>query len=64
MNNTQNESGETFRITGNWNAQSRQLKKIFTQLTSTDLRFKSGNEEELLSRLESKLISFIKSVRR
>jgi len=60
---------ETFKITGNWEVQSRELKKIFSQLTLADLKYNSGKEDELLARLQRKLnkerdevISFIKSV--
>jgi uncharacterized protein YjbJ (UPF0337 family) len=55
MDTTQNKSGENFKITGNWNTQSKQLKEKFPQLTDADLKFESGKENELLSRLQSRL---------
>lgn len=55
MDTTQSKSGATFKITGNWNAQSKQLKEKFPQLTDADLKFESGKENELLSRLQTKL---------
>lgn len=55
MDTSQNKSNETFKITGNWNAQSEQLKEKFSQLTDADLKFEAGKENELLSRVESRL---------
>jgi uncharacterized protein YjbJ (UPF0337 family) len=55
MDTTQKKNGETFKITGNWNSQSKQLKEKFPQLTDSDLKFETGKEEELLSRLQTKL---------
>lgn len=55
METTQSKNGETFKITGNWENQSKQLKEKFTQLTDSDVKFETGKEEELLSRLQTKL---------
>ena len=55
METTQRKNGETFKITGNWEAQSKQLKEKFSQLTDADLKFEIGKENELLSRMETKL---------
>jgi hypothetical protein len=45
----------TFKISWNWETQSNQLKKKFSLLTDADLKFETGKESELLSRLELKL---------
>jgi len=52
---TQSKSGDTFKITGNWETQSKQIKQQFTQLTETDLKLETGKEEELLSRMQTRL---------
>lgn len=49
-----NDNG-AFKIGGNWDAQSKELKGKFSQLTDADLRFESGKENELLDRVESRL---------
>ena len=55
MENTQNKNVEAFKITGNWEDQSKQLKEKYTQLTDADLKFETGKENELLARIESRL---------
>ena len=50
-----NLNGAPFKITGNWNSQSRILKEKFAQLTDADLKYEAGKEEELLSRVEARL---------
>lgn len=45
----------TFKITGNWNNQSKELKNKFSQLTDADLKFETGKEEDLLKRMETRL---------
>ena len=50
-----NKNNETFKITGNWDVQSKQLKEKFSQLTDADLKFETGKENELLSRVETRL---------
>ena len=45
----------TFKITGNWDVQSKSLKKKFNQLTDADLKFEHGKENELLGRIENRL---------
>ena len=69
METTQKKSSENFKIGGNWEAQSKQIKAKFPQLTDADLKFEAGKEEELLSRLQSRLgknreevIDIVKSV--
>ena len=51
----QNKTPETFKMTGNWEAQSKQLKTKFSQLTDADLKFETGKEAELLGRVQSRL---------
>lgn len=55
MDTTQNKKGDTFKVTGNWAAQSKQLKENYSQLTDADLKFEIGKENELLSRVETRL---------
>jgi uncharacterized protein YjbJ (UPF0337 family) len=58
---TQNKTGETFKaaesfkITGNWETQSKELKTKFIQLTDADLKIEAGKEEEMLGRLQTRL---------
>jgi hypothetical protein len=54
MENTQNKT-EDFKITGNWEDQSKQLKEKYTQLTDADLKFEVGMENELLTRIQGRL---------
>ncbi|MDA9563470.1 hypothetical protein N9R81_02205 [Flavobacteriales bacterium] len=51
----QNVQGVPFKITGNWNEQSKLLKGKFSQLTDPDLKFEAGKEKELLEKLEIRL---------
>lgn len=51
----QKNTNQVFKITGNWNEQSKQLKEKFPQLTDADLKFEEGKEEELLKRIETRL---------
>jgi len=46
---------EAFKIGGNWEAQSGQLKQQFSALSESDLKFETGKENELLGRLQTKL---------
>ncbi len=55
MDTNQNKTPEAFKITGNWDAQSKQLKQKFSQLTDADLKFETGKENELLGRVETRL---------
>ncbi len=52
---TTNKTNEVFKITGDWAAQSKQLKEKFSQLTDADLKFEPGKEQELLGRVETRL---------
>lgn len=55
MDTTQNKSTPAFTITGNWTDQSKTLKEKFSQLTDADLKFETGKENELLTRVETRL---------
>ena len=55
MEATKNKSVETFKIAGNWDAQSKELKQKFSQLTDADLKVETGKENEMLSRVETRL---------
>lgn len=46
---------EAFKMKGDWKDQSKQLKSRFSTLTDEDLKFESGKENELLSRVEKRL---------
>lgn len=52
--NSENKT-ESFKISGDWNKQSQQLKEKFNQLTDSDLKFEPGKENELLQRVETRL---------
>lgn len=55
MDITQNKNEDGFKMIGNWDEQSKLLKEKFSQLTDADLKFESGKENELLTRLETRL---------
>ncbi|HEY3405476.1 MAG TPA: hypothetical protein VGK59_18965, partial [Ohtaekwangia sp.] len=46
---------QPFRITGDWSILSKNLQKKFPQLTEADLKFETGEEDELIKRLETRL---------
>lgn len=55
MENSNNKTAESFKITGNWETQSKELKSKFSQLTDADLKFEPGKENDLLKRVETRL---------
>lgn len=55
MEKNHNNGNEGFKITGNWDEQSKILKEKFNQLTDADLKFEVGKESELLTRVETRL---------
>lgn len=55
MENSNKNTGEAFKITGDWATQSKQLKSKFSQLTDADLKFETGKESDLLKRVETRL---------
>lgn len=54
-NSKDQKTTETFKITGDWKNQSKQLKNKYPQLTDEDLKFESGKEDELVKRVENRL---------
>lgn len=48
-------SSMDFKIKGNWENQSKELKKKYPQLNDSDLKFESGKEIELVNRLAKTL---------
>jgi uncharacterized protein YjbJ (UPF0337 family) len=54
MDNTK-KSNESFTVTGNWEKQSKTLKETFPKLTDSDLKFETGKERNLLSRIQTRL---------
>jgi len=50
MGPSQIKKSDVFRITGNWDVQSRKLKEKYAQLSDTDLKFETGKDNELLDR--------------
>lgn len=46
---------DSFKVTGNWDAQSVALKVMFSQLTDADLKFEWGKEDDLLNRVARRL---------
>jgi hypothetical protein len=55
MNTENKQNNETFKITGDWNIQSKELKTKFSRLTDSDLKYETGKENELLSRVQARL---------
>jgi uncharacterized protein YjbJ (UPF0337 family) len=55
METKPSKSTEPFKITGNWNAQSKILQEKFPQLTDADLKFETGKEEQILGRIEARI---------
>jgi hypothetical protein len=55
MNTAKQNGNETITLAGDWNAQSKDLKTRYTQLTDADLNFEPGKENELISRVQSRL---------
>lgn len=48
-------TSDAFKITGKWKPQAAALKAKFPQLTDADLKFEVDQEDELLTRLETRL---------
>lgn len=44
-----------FKIIGNWENSAKQLKKRHSNLSLEDLKFETGKESDLLSRIGSRL---------
>ena len=54
-NSKDQKSTEAFKMVGDWNNQSKQLKTKYSQLTDEDLKFEAGKENDLLQRVEKRL---------
>lgn len=48
-------TSDAFKVKGNWADQSRDLKSRFSELTDEDLKIEQGKENEMLSRVETRL---------
>jgi len=46
---------ELFKVSGDWNKQSKALKTKFPKLTSEDVKFETGKESDLFKRMETRL---------
>ena len=55
MDNLKKSTSELFKVTGNWELQSKALKVKFPKLTDSDLKFETGRESALLSRIRIRL---------
>lgn len=55
MENSNNKATNSFKMTGNWATQSKELKSKYSQLTDSDLKFETGKESDLLKRVETRL---------
>ena len=55
MNKLQNRNSEIIKITEKWGEHSKLLKEKFSILTDNDLKFETGKENELLSKLGFRL---------
>jgi hypothetical protein len=55
MDNLKKSTSELFKVTGNWELQSKALKVKFPNLTDSDLKFETGRESALLSRIRIRL---------
>lgn len=55
MEKGNNSPKQDFKMVGSWEVQSNVLKEKFPQLTASDLKYEEGKENELLTRLQSRL---------
>jgi hypothetical protein len=58
MNTTQSKPTgniKEFKISGDWVAQSKRLKEEYSLLTDADLKLEAGKENELLTRVGTRL---------
>ena len=55
MEKTKSKNIAPFKITGNWDAQSKKLKAKFPKLTDADLKFENGKDTETFNRIETRL---------
>ena len=55
MDNLKKSTSELFKVTGNWEHQSKALKVKFPNLADSDLKCETGRESALLSRIRIRL---------
>ncbi len=55
MSTVENKTHEPFKMVGDWAAQSKALKVKYPTLTDADLKCDTGKEEEMISRVISRL---------
>lgn len=55
MESAINKQMTILKITGDWKPQAKKLQEKFTQLTDSDVKFELGKEEDLLTRVETRL---------
>ncbi|WP_426276703.1 hypothetical protein ACN9MN_16345 [Chryseobacterium sp. S-02] len=55
MDTNHNKDDKSFKILGDWNVQSKQLKEKFSTLTDHDLKLEKGKEKETLERIGNRL---------
>ncbi|MDA3613519.1 CsbD family protein [Polluticaenibacter yanchengensis] len=55
MSTSQNKVSDAFKITGNWTLQSKRLQEKFSQLTDDDLKLEIGKEEQLLTKVATRI---------
>lgn len=55
MENTKSKPSDAFKITSSWAEESKALKAKYSQLTDEDLKCVAGKEEELITKLSTKL---------
>lgn len=55
MNTSDIKPNEAFKINGDWNTQSKAIKEKFPQLTDSDLKLEEGKDEELVTRVSTRL---------
>ena len=55
MEMLQQQSGDSLELTGNWDTLAKYMQEQFPLLTPNDLYYEAGKENELLTRLETRL---------
>lgn len=55
MDTTPNKNTDTFKVTGNWDQQSKLLKEKYAGLTDSDLKFEMGKENDIINHMSSRL---------
>lgn len=55
MDTTKNANSNALTISGDWDAQSKELKTKYTQLTDSDLKLETGKENDLIGRIQNRL---------